>query len=595
MSAQDLRIAALRADYAAGNTTVSTVMADVLARIAAYCDPAVWIARVPVEDVMARAAALDAVPADERGTLHGVPFAVKDNIDVAGMATTMACPEAAFTPSRSAPVVERLVAAGAVLVGKTNLDQFATGLVGVRSPHGAPRSVFDDRAISGGSSSGSAVSVGAHLVSFSLGTDTAGSGRVPAAFNNIVGLKPTRGAVPTSGVFPANRTIDCVSIFAGTTADASTVLKATAGVDAGDPFSRKSAPRPFATTAPVIGIPTDASLTFFGDALAEEGFAAAVEKACAMGTVKRFDYTPFAQAAALLYGSAYVAERTHAVDGLGVDRAALHPITREIIAAGDTFSATDAFDALYRAAEATRSLSGVWEEIDVMMLPTTPTIATVAAVEADPIEINKRLGTYTNFVNLMDLAAVAVPAGFRTDGLPHGVTFIAPAWTDGALSALAGRFHANVSPNFGRDRVALRAEDAADASEHGTVSLAVVGAHLTGEPLNGELTARGARLARLTRTAGDYRLFALPDTVPAKPGLVRAPGFEGAGIEVEVWQLSHAAFGGFVAAVPPPLGNGTVTLSDGARVKGFIAEAFAVDGAQDITHHGGWRAYRRSL
>ncbi|MEM8855556.1 MAG: allophanate hydrolase [Pseudomonadota bacterium] len=595
MSAQDLRIAALRTDYATGATTVAAVMADVLARVAAYDDPAVWIARVPEGEVMARAQALDAVPVAERGALHGVPFAVKDNIDVARMATTMACPDAAFIPAVSAPVVDRLLAAGAVLVGKTNLDQFATGLVGVRSPHGAPRCVFDYNVISGGSSSGSAVAVGAHLVSFSLGTDTAGSGRVPAAFNNIVGVKPTRGAISTRGVFPANRTLDCVSIFAGTTADASAVLEVAAGFDAGDPFSRQPAPQPINATAPVIGVPTDASLTFFGDGLAQEGFADSLLKASAMGTVVRFDYAPFAEAAALLYGSAYVAERTHAVDALGVDRAALHPVTRQILAGGDTFTAVDAFDALYRAAEATRALSGLWDEIDVMMVPTTPTVATVSAVEADPIEINKRLGTYTNFVNLMDLSAVAVPAGFRGDGLPHGVTFIAPAWCDGALSALAGRFHAAASAGYGRDRVALRPDDGADGSGDGTVALAVVGAHLTGEPLNGELTARGARLSRTTRTAGDYRLFALPDTVPAKPGLVRTPGHEGEGIEVEVWQLSAAAFGSFVAAVPPPLGIGTVVLSDGAAVNGFIAEPFAVEGAEDITHHGGWRTYRRSL
>lgn len=580
----DLRIDRLAASYATGTSPVE--VAEWVTAAADASDPAVWIARDPAH-LRARAEALAALAPDARGPLHGVPFAVKDNIDVAGYETTAACPAAAYRPDQSAAAVARLEAAGAMVVGKTNLDQFATGLVGVRSPYGAPRSVFREEMISGGSSSGSAVAVGAHLVSFALGTDTAGSGRVPAAFNGIVGLKPTRGAIPCSGVVPANRSLDCVSVFAGTTADAVRVLDVAAGIDAGDPFSRTGTAKAL-PAKPRLGVP--AAPEFFGDAQAEAAFAGALEAVRQDFEIVPFDFAPLAQTAALLYGSAWVAERTHATRH--VAREAMHPVTREIVAGGDGYSAVDAYDALYRAAAARREAEALWAAFDAILVPTTPTIYSVAAVEADPITLNSRLGTYTNFVNLMDLAAIAVPAGFRADGLPHGVTLIAPAWTDAALAHLGGRLHASLCPEYGRDRTPLAAADAAPDGGGGFVDIAVVGAHLAGMPLNHQLTDRGGVLIETTRTAPGYRLFALAGTVPPKPGLLRDPSVTAGGIELEVWRLSTEAFGAFVEEVPAPLGIGTVTLADGRTVKGFIAEPYGLDGAEDITAMGGWRAYR---
>jgi len=573
---QSLDITNLTQAYASGAANPEQVLAEVAERIAARGERPVWITLAPPARIAAKLA--DNRRRQEAGEtlpLYGIPFAVKDNIDVAGLPTTAACPDFAYTPARSATVVERLEAAGAVLVGKTNLDQFATGLVGTRSPYGICASVFDPAHISGGSSAGSAVAVAAGLVSFALGTDTAGSGRVPAAFNNIVGLKPTKGLISTRGVVPACRSQDCVSIFAGTVGDASEVLTVAAGFDIDDPYSRFTPGIELyrAQTTPfVFGIPSE-QLEFFGDSAAAQLFDQAVDRMRRIGgTSVEIDFAPFREAAQLLYGGPWVAERLAALRSYGFDKYdAMHPVVREIILGGERIPAVEAFEAFYKLAALTRRAEAEFRKINVLLLPTTGTIYRIDEVLADPIRLNSNLGLYTNFVNLMDLSAVAVPAGFRPNGLPFGVTLIGSSFNDAAVGRIAARFHeALLSP-----------------PDPG-VRLAVVGAHLSGQPLNWQLTSRNARLIGPARTAPGYSLYALDGTVPAKPGLV----YDGIGqglIELEIWELGFAAFGSFVAEIPPPLGIGTVTLEDGGKVKSFLCEAHAVADADDITVFGGWR------
>lgn len=503
-----------------------------------------------------------------KGPLSGLRFAVKDNIDIAGIPTTAGCPAFAYKAERSASVVERLLGAGAVAIGKTNLDQFATGLVGTRSPFGACHSIFDERFISGGSSSGSAVAVAGGLVDFALGTDTAGSGRVPAAFNNIVGLKPTRGLISTRGVVPACRSLDCVSIFAKSVALARSVLDAAEGFDAEDPFSRHALPRPNPGAPFRFGISRE-RLEFFGDRDAESLYGQAVARCLDLGgRAVEIELAPFLDAAKLLYQGPWVAERLAALRAFGFDRPeAMDPIVREIIYGAEAFSAVEAFQAQYRLALLIRAAETIWNAIDVLLLPTTGTIYRIEDVRADPIRLNSNLGLYTNFVNLMDLCAVAVPAGFRRDGLPLGISFIAQAFQDRNLLNLAERFM-----DFDLRKI----------------ELAVVGAHLSGQALNWQLTSRGARLIRTCRTAPGYSLYALAGQTPPKPGLV----FDGTGrggIEVEIWELTPHAFGTFVSQIPPPLGIGTLRLEGDATVKGFLCEGHALKGALDITDYGGWR------
>lgn len=567
----------LHAAYQSGQHNPGEVLRAVHARIEEAGERPVWIHRVPLEEMLARAAKLD-----PKLPLYGVPFAVKDNIDVAGIPTTAGCPAYAYTPQKSATVVQRLLDAGAILAGKTNLDQFATGLVGVRSPYGACSSVFDKRYISGGSSSGSAVAVAQSLVSFALGTDTAGSGRVPAAFNNLIGLKPTRGVFSMAGVVPACRSLDCVSVFALNSMDAGRVLGAARGLDASDWSSRE--PRPGDGAAPWLpgpfrfGVLAPAQREFFGDTAAADLYAAAIARLEALGgEAREIDYTPFRDAAQLLYSGPWVAERLAAIEPFLRDHAAdVHPVVRGIISGGAKHSAVDTFRAAYRLEELKRAAVTEWAKMDVLLLPTTGTTYTIAEVEANPVALNTNLGYYTNFVNLMDLAAVAVPAGFRSNGLPFGVTLVGPAFSDEALLALADRFH--------RDSPPVKVTP-------GSIPVAVLGAHLKGQPLNHQLTSRGARLIRTTRTGPDYRFYALRDTVPPKPGLVHEPGFAGPGIEVEIWAVPANQFGSFVAEVPPPLAIGSARLDDGSWVKCFVCEPYAVVGSREITSFGGWRAY----
>ncbi len=571
----NLDIAVLRDGYRRRYFTPEDVAREVLARADAYGDPAVWIARVERDVVLARARALPSdAAAIEAMPLYGIPFAIKDNMDVAGMPTTAGCPAFAHTPTKTAFVVARLLEAGAMLVGKTNLDQFATGLVGTRSPYGAPRCVFDDRYISGGSSSGSAVAVAAHLCSFSLGTDTAGSGRVPAAFNNIVGLKPTKGRLSTSGVLAACRTLDCVTIFAATAREARDIAAVAAAFDPSDTYAREGRDVAIASGDHFrFGILARADREFYGDTEAAALYDTAIARLerCG-GTAVEIDFSPFRETAALLYGGPWVAERLAAIAPFYDAHASeMDPIVAIVIGGAEEYSAGDAFEGAYALRALERRAARTWHEIDVMLLPTTPTIFTVDDIAADPIGRNAILGTYTNFVNLLDYSAIAIPAGLRaTNGLPFGVTLVGQTHTDRALAALAERF-ASV--------------------ENDAIQLAVAGAHLSGLPLNGQLRDLGATLVRACKTARSYRLYALPETTPTKPGLVRDPAFSGEGIEIEIWSLRPAAFGRFVDALPSPMTIGTIVLEDDTSVTGFLCEPFAIVGAREITSFGGWRSY----
>lgn len=593
-------LSALHAAYADG-LSPEAVVVEIDRRIAAADDPGIFLARVPEADMQAAARALG--PFDPvNKPLWGVPFAVKDNIDVAGLPTTAACPDFAYTPQETAPAVERLLAAGAVLVGKTNLDQFATGLVGVRTPYPVPKNAIDPAVVPGGSSSGSAVAVARGLVGFALGTDTAGSGRVPAALNNVVGLKPSLGSVSGRGVVPACRTLDTLSVFAGTVTEADAVYRIIAGYDPQDPYSRALPvpPRPGALPPGLrVGVPDAAGRIFGGDAASEAAFDASLAdlRTVIGGAVSAVDLAPFFAVAGLLYAGPWVAERYQAIRGFIEERPeALHPTTRAIIGAATGHSAADAFAGLYRLAELRRGTEAVWRGIDVLVVPTYPRPRRVAELEADPVGPNSELGTYTNFVNLLDLCALAVPGRFRTDGFPSGVTLIAPRGADGLIAELGARLHAAAGGTLGASGVPIPAEAASrgDRAQGDEIEIAVVGAHLSGLPLNGELTARGARFLRAVPTTPDYRLHALPGGPPARPGLIRVAPGTGHAIATEVWALAPDAFGRFVAGIPSPLAIGTLSLADATVPKGFLAEAAGLAGARDISGHGGWRAYLAS-
>jgi allophanate hydrolase len=588
MIPEPLEISTIHAAYRDGSVTPVALLEALIKRMDSYPDKAVFISRLPDEEILRRAAALDIAEMASK-PLFGIPFVAKDNIDVAGVPTTAGCPEFAYTPEKDSNVVAKLRAAGAIVLGKTNLDQFATGLNGTRSPYGAPRSVFNADYISGGSSSGSAVAVAAGLAAFSLGTDTAGSGRVPAMFNNLIGLKPTIGRIGTTGVVPACKSLDCVSIFANSAADAAAVLRVAEGLDAADCYARgpKDVLLP---PVPSVGVLADKDREFAGDAGSAALYDMAIAKVQALGwQIREIDYAPFLEIAQALYGGAFVAERLAAVrDFFAAHPEAFDPAVRSIIEGAKKFSAADAFADIYRIQALRRAAQAELDKCDVMLLPTAPTIYTVAAMEADPIALNAMLGTYTNFVNLLDLAAVALPAGFAASGLPFGVTVIGPAFSEFALAAYADALHRALGAGAGKSRAIPKGVLAPPEGDE--VTIIVAGAHLSGMVLNQELTKLDARLVTQTVTAPDYRLFALA-TTPPKPGLARAPGFAGAGIVVEVWALTAENFGRFVAALPSPMGIGKVMLADGSVHAGFLCEAYALEGAKDITEFGGWRAY----
>lgn len=590
-----LTLPALRDAYAAGMTPVEVVEAVITRRKAlAERDPAVFITPTPDEDLRAQARALMAGPRDL--PLYGIPFAVKDNIDVAGLPTTAACPAFAFAPERDATVIARLRGAGALVIGKTNLDQFATGLNGTRSPYGAPRSVFSAEHVSGGSSSGSAVAVASGLCVFALGTDTAGSGRVPAAFNNLVGVKPTPGLVPNTGVVPACRSVDVVTVFAGTVPDAVAVRRVMDGLDRADPFSRMASPVGLPPN-PRIGVLTGAEREFFGNAEVEALYDAAIAHAQALGaTIIPFDYAPFREAAALLYDGPWVAERLAAVEGfLASHPDDFDPSVRKIIEGARGRTAVETFRGIYRLEELRHAVAPVWQAVDLLLLPTSPTTCTVAEMLADPIARNSQFGRYTNFANLLGYAAIAVPAGFGPSGLPAGVTLVGPGFSDDALAGFASAMHHAAGCGMGHDRAAAVPAPVVADIPAGMIAIAVVGAHLTGMPLNRELTEPGGVLLGEARTAPGYRLYALTGTVPPKPGMVFDPAADSPGTAVEVWALPAAAFGQFVARIPAPLGLGKVALADGRQVSGFLCESHALASAEEITQFGGWRAYRAAV
>jgi allophanate hydrolase len=587
-------VAAIVAAHRSGTLSPAETLARSYQRIRDCNDSAIFISLRDEKDALKEAEALRARSATAL-PLFGVPVAVKDNIDAKGLPTTAACPAFSYSPSHDATSVAKLRAAGAIIIGKTNLDQFATGLVGVRSPYGIPNNPIRADLIPGGSSSGSAIAVAAGLVPLALGTDTAGSGRVPAMLNNIVGLKPSLGLISTAGVVPACRTLDCVSVFSLNVDDAMIALQAMAGPDGADPFSRN---RPLAemTTFPSalrLGIPRNGQLIFFGDRASEKAFGEALTRWTGLGaTLVEFDLEPFYETARLLYEGPWVAERYLVIrDLLASSPDSIHPVTREIMAAGARLTAADTFAALYRLQALRRVAERAFNNIDALVLPTAPTVYSTAQVLANPIELNSRLGTYTNFVNLLDLCGLALPAAIRPDGIPFGITLLAPAGHDALLASIGRVFHADTQLKMGAKGVMQPPLAAlpvgANADE---IPIAVVGAHLSGMVLNFELRSLGGRLLEQTVTAPDYRLYAL-DTTPPKPGMLRVEGGKGSPIELEVWALSASAFGKFVAAIPPPLSIGTIRLADGRGVKGFLAEPAALADARDISAFGGWRAF----
>ncbi len=592
-------LTALHDDYRRGAMRPSDVVEAWLARPLSDRSSPIWIATVAADVLRERARVLDATLAADPAAalllpLFGALYAVKDNIDAAGLPTTAACPAFAYVPDASASVVTALDEAGAILVGKTNLDQFATGLVGTRSPFGAVPNAFNPAFVSGGSSSGSAVAVARGLVHFALGTDTAGSGRVPAGLNNIVGWKPTREFISTAGVVPACRSLDCVSIFALTVADAARVFAVARTTGVATELRACALDRPFLRGSFELAVPRQEQLEFFGDTDSAALFAYGVAHLETLGaTTQAIDFAPWRAVAAMLYEGAHVAER-HAGIRAFFDAHAdqLDPTVRGIVAGAHGYSAADAFTAAATVASVKTQLDAMWNHVDVLAVPTVPTTYSIAAVYADPVELNRRLGTYTNFVNLLDLAAIAVPAGFRADGMPMGITLIGPAGSDLMLAELAQRLHAAAGVPLGALNVPLPPTEQFVAHAE-LAQVAVVGAHLTGLPLNRELTERGARLVRRACTAPRYRLFALPGSTPPKPGMVRTSG-DGHAIELEVWELSLAAFGAFVAGVPSPLSIGTIELDNGEPVHGFLCEAIATTGAEDISRFGGWRSFLAS-
>lgn len=590
-----LDIASLGAAYAAGTVTPADVIEEILRRTAD--DPYnAWITRLPAAQVREYARALNG---RDRASLplYGMPFAIKDNIDLAGVPTTAGCREYAYTPAHSAFVVQRLIDAGAIPIGKTNLDQFATGLNGTRSPWGACRNAFNPAFISGGSSSGSAVAVAKGYVSFALGTDTAGSGRVPAALNNLVGHKPTLGWLSASGVVPACRSLDTVSIFALTAEDAETVTTVAAAFDAADAYARAVAGHGFdfgSAASFRVGVPRADQLAFFGNAEGQRLYEASLQRIQALGGVAvELDLQPFLDTARLLYEGPWVAERYAAIrEFFDAHPEAPLPVIRDIIGGAKKWQAADAYAYGYQLKAAKRRCEAVWQHVDCVVTPTAGTAYTIAAMQADPIRLNSQLGYYTNFMNLLDYAATAVPAGFQADGLPFGVTVFAPAHQDGPLLRLAARLQRALGSTLGATALPLPAPVVTPRLPSGQVRVAVCGAHLAGLPLNGQLTSRGARLIAVTSSAPEYKLYALPGGPPHKPGMVRAaPGTGGGAVELEVWELPASEFGSFVAGIPAPLGIGTVKQADGSAVQGFVCEAAAVAGAQDITAFGGWRAY----
>ena len=589
--------ASLRAAYAKG-LSPRAVIEMVLARLAASGDNGIFLHVASKTALLDEAQALG--PFDPARPLWGIPFAVKDNIDVAGMPTTAACPEFAFQPERDAAVVALLRAAGAIPIGKTNMDQFATGLSGVRTPYPVPINPIDANLVPGGSSSGSAVAVARGIVSFALGTDTAGSGRVPAGLNNIVGLKPSFGAISTKGVLAACRTLDCVSVLALTVDDAFEVFEIAAHYDESDDYARPfpKKPYPIETAKIRVGVPLQKDRQFFGDAAMASAFDASLGILDQLGC--QFVEIPFADffaTADLLYGEAWTAERYVAIaDFFDAHESALDPVVREIYARAKGLTAPQAFSGFYKLQRLKRKISRHLSGIDLLCVPTTPTLGTLADLRAEPIAANSRHGIYTNFANLLDFCAMAVPGPWRRDQRPSSITLLAPAGKDAEIAALARRFHAAADVSLGatgwRQPPVAAGQRATD--EEG-FRLVVVGAHMSGMPLNDEVLALGGRFDRAVKTAPHYRLFGLMNQKMPKPGLIRVANNTGFAIEAEVWNLSPEGAAKLIANIPQPLGIANIQLDDGAILKGFVVEAAGIEGALDISAFGGWRGYMKEI
>jgi allophanate hydrolase len=599
-----LHINSIKQHYQNGDFTPQELILQLLAKAKQLQDYNIWIYLLGEQEIMRYITALQDYQPDQL-PLYGVPFAIKDNIDLADVPTTAACAEYAYTPANSALVVQRLIEAGAIPLGKTNLDQFATGLVGTRSPYGACKNAFNPEYISGGSSSGSAVAVAKGLVSFSLGTDTAGSGRVPAAFNNLIGLKPSKGLLSTTGVVPACRSLDCVSIFSLTTDDANTLFDITATEDEQDAFSR---PNPVTNGPSAYGqaikpkfrfaYPKGQQLQFFGNDNAERLFYQSIERLKGLGgEAVEIDFEVFLQAARLLYEGPWVAERYAAIESFIESQPdALYPVTLQIIEPGKNAKAIDVFKASYQLQAFKKQADVIMSRFDFILTPTAGTIYTLAELEAEPVKLNSNLGYYTNFMNLLDCAAVSAPAGFLDNGLPFGVTLFAPAFKDKSLLNFARHFHECQDLKLGATYEPLpkSPEESMEAYEDpAVVRIVVCGAHMQGLPLNHQLTDRRARLIKRTATSPNYRLYALAGGPPKRPGLVRDEQL-GTTIEVEVWEMPIELFGSFIKLVPAPLGIGSVELEDGVQEKGFICEPYAIAAAEEVTGCGSWRAYLES-
>jgi len=587
-----LTIGSLHQAYAAGASPEAVIEAC-YRRIDEIGDPGIFLHLVDLQTALEDARGLGPFNPEAK-PLWGVPFAIKDNIDAAGAPTTAGCPAYAYDAGGDAFAVAALRAAGAILIGKTNLDQFATGLVGVRTPYPVPRNAVDPEIVPGGSSSGSSVAVAHGIVSFALGTDTAGSGRVPAALNNIVGLKPSLGALSNAGVVPACLTLDTLSIFALTVGDAYTAFRAAAIYNPQDAYARRFTFPPLGRSLPSfrVAVPDAATREFYGDDVQADAFDAALADIRALGgQIAELDFTLFYDTAEMLYRGVWVAERYIVIEKLLRENPdAVHPVTRQIVEVAKNYDAADTFRSFYRLQEFKHQLQPVIDGVDMLCVPTVPTFFSVADLETDPVGPNSQLGTYTNFVNLLDLCGIAVPTAPRADGRPGSVTLLAPSGQDEKIAAVATALQQRSGAGLGATGWALPAgpvpPETAQADE---IALCVVGAHMSGLPLNHELTHLGGRFLKAARTAETYRLYSLPGGPPARPGLLHAA--DGAAIDLEVWALPANKFGEFIQGVPRPLGIGTLLLDDGTEVKGFLCEAHATEHAEDATRFGGWRAY----
>ncbi|MGG4481942.1 allophanate hydrolase [Paenibacillus illinoisensis] len=562
-----MSISALRTGYLRGSFTPAEVVESIIERAKDTEDYHVWITRPSRERITPYLEKLQHLSITEY-PLWGIPFAIKDNIEVQGWPVTAGCPEFSSVSEQYAIVVERLIAAGAIPVGKTNLDQFATGLVGTRSPYGETCNALRPELISGGSSSGSAVAVALGQAAFSLGTDTAGSGRIPAALHGLVGYKPAVGAWPSTGLVPACRSIDCITVFTHELEDAVSVDRIVRGPHAEDAFSKT---RPLGPTrAPAKWLLPKGELTFFGPFAEayETAWQAAKQALLQSGVyVDEVDISMLQEAAALLYEGPLVAERWADLEMFAQQHpGALFPVTEKVLRTGgkDTFTAAALFRAQHRLAEIRRS-TAEWLHNAVLVLPTCGGTWTREQVQQDPIQTNSHMGLYTNHCNLLDLSAIAVPAGKAAEDLPFGITLFTLPEQEASMVEAARIFEPH----------------------HNRLLVAVCGLHMRGMSLEPQMTGLGAFFVEETRTAPEYRLYKL-NTSPAKPGLVHTLE-EGTSIDLELWSMPLSSFGSFTAAIPAPLGIGKIMLQDGRVVSGFICEASAAQNAVDMSHLGGWR------